>query len=81
MKTKNKLCHPLISALDNVIIAAKTAKLSETAALLRIARLDLVMRVHGITPDELELLTFALTKAPAKPVASPKSKKKRSNLN
>jgi hypothetical protein len=73
MKIKNKLYHPLVTALDDLIIAAKAAKLKETAALLRIARLDLLMRVHGIKHDELELLSFALAKAAAKPRKKPRT--------
>lgn len=62
MKTENKHHHPLITAIDDVIAAAQTAELNETAALLRIARLDLLMRLHGIQANELELLSFALAR-------------------
>lgn len=88
MKSKNKQPHPLIRALEDVIVAAKTAKLNETAALLRIARLDLLMRLHGIGTNELELLSFALARgvcagAPRK-TAHPRAtfrKKPRAKLN
>lgn len=60
MKTKPSALQPLITELDDVIAAAQAARLDDTAALLRIARLDLIMRAHGIAADELELVTFAL---------------------
>ncbi len=60
MKTKNDALLPLIAELDDVIAAARAAGLGETTSLLRIARLDLMMRAHGIAADELELVSFAL---------------------
>lgn len=83
MKTKNKALPPLISALDDLIAAAKSAKLHETAGLMRIARLDLLMRVHGIRPDELEFLTFAMEKAglQTKPSSAKSRKNARPRLN
>lgn len=71
MKKRMDALQPLIAELDNIIAAARTAKLEETVTLLKIARLDLTMRAHDIAADELELLSFALvrglcTRAPAK---------------
>ncbi len=85
MKSKNKPPHPLITALEDVIAAARRAKLNETAALLRIARLDLLMRLHGIGANELELLSFALARgvyagAPRK-TTRPLARKPRAKLN
>lgn len=43
-----------IGSLDDVIAGVERAGLAETTALLKIARLDLVMRAHGISERELE---------------------------
>lgn len=63
MRNKSLSTRALVGALDDVIVAAESACLRETAALLRIARLDLLMRVHGIEADEIEMLAFALVRA------------------
>lgn len=52
---------PIVRALDDIIVAVHAIGLQETGNLLRVARLDLLMRVHGIEAEELELLTRALT--------------------
>jgi hypothetical protein len=62
MKKKMGALQPLIAELDNIIAAARAAKLEETVTLLKIARLDLTMRAHDIAADELELLSFALVR-------------------
>lgn len=62
MKKKNGALQPLIVEVDNIIAAARAAKLDETVALLRIARLDLMMRAHDIAASELELVSFALAR-------------------
>jgi hypothetical protein len=72
MKIKNKLYHPLVTALNNVIAAAKTARLYETVVLLKAARLDLLTRIQGIEENELEALSLTLVRGscaeePAKP--------------
>jgi len=46
----------LISAVDTCISLTTAAKLGETAALLRIVKLDILLRTNGISEDELELL-------------------------
>ncbi len=84
-KKRNNALQPLIAELDNIIAAAGTAKLEETVTLLKIARLDLTMRAHGIAADELELVSFALArgiyaKAPvsrAKPKSTPARRSRR----
>lgn len=43
-----------ISTLDEVIAGVAKGGLAETVALLKIARLDLLMRVHGIAERELQ---------------------------
>jgi hypothetical protein len=86
MNTKSKQHHPLIKALDDVIAAARAAELNETAALLKIARLDLLMRLHGIRANELELLSFALARGayaepPPRRPRTTSRKKPRAKLN
>lgn len=65
MKAKTTALQPLIDELDNVITAARTARLDETAAILGIARLDLVMRAHEAAAQELDLLSHASGGSPA----------------
>ena len=43
-----------ISALDEVIAGVANAGFAETEALLKIARLDLAMRIYGISERELQ---------------------------
>jgi hypothetical protein len=74
MKTKSSALQPLIAELDNVIAAAQAAHLDETAALLRMARLDLVMRAHDIATHELELVSFALARGYAESTVSARAK-------
>lgn len=52
----------IVQALDDIIAAVRAIGLQETGDLLRVARLDLLMRVHGIEAEELELLTLALAR-------------------
>jgi hypothetical protein len=86
MKTKTNALELLIGELDKVIAAAQAARLGETAALLRIARLDLMMRTHGIAADELELVSFALAHGycgddASKPVKAKAARKKKQTRN
>lgn len=60
MPKKKEELLPLVRNLDAVIAAAQEAGLTETVALLRMARLDFLMRVGGIRASELELLSYAL---------------------
>ena len=48
----------LIDVIETCVSLATAAKLHETAMLLRIARLDILMRANGITEEELESFLF-----------------------
>lgn len=52
----------IVAAIDSCIDKVASAQLSETAALLRIARLDLMVRIHGISERELEQLAFVASR-------------------
>jgi hypothetical protein len=69
----------LINWLDTYIEKIAAAKLDETAALLRIARLDLIVRANGVSEDELEafLLAAESEKRVADHIAPPELKKRR----
>lgn len=54
MDTNLPLQH-CINELDAIILAVAEAGLQETAALLKIARLDLLIRSNGISEDELDV--------------------------
>jgi hypothetical protein len=66
-RNKRKIVSPAVQRLDEVIAAVSASGLQETASLLRIARLDLLVRLHGIAAEELELLTSTLACNGAKP--------------
>lgn len=53
-------CEQLVDTLDICIKTLTAAHLEETAMLLRIAKLDLVVRSNGITEDELVSLLAIL---------------------
>ena len=57
--------EPLISVIGDCINQLNAARFCETAELLRMAQLDLMARVNGISDEELELFCFALQKAVA----------------
>ena len=59
METQPPTLDELINWLDGYIEKIVAAKLDETAALLRIARIDLIVRANGISEDELESFLFA----------------------
>lgn len=48
----------LAKSLDENIAAAVKANLHETAALLHMAKLDLLTRIHGISEEEMENFLF-----------------------
>jgi len=50
----------LVGLIDECIAIVTAARLHETAELLRVARLDLVARLNGISDEELEQLASAL---------------------
>jgi len=60
MATERADYHVLVERLDGVIDDAATAGLKETAALLRIARLDLLARANGIGEKDLDIFLQAL---------------------
>ena len=64
--TPNAVPH-LVRALDDIIGSLCATGFKETAELLRIARLDLLMRLHGITAEEIELLAATLAGKKQKP--------------
>lgn len=65
MRSKPKSLSPLLAELDAVITAATTTGLRETAELLRLARLDLVLRANGLTAQSFDLLSYAQGRAAA----------------
>lgn len=87
MNKKAETLEPFIASLDDVIAAAVDADLVETAALLRIARLDLLMRLNGIDPNELEVLSYALQRSvfendkgpPERPRRTPRRRRRSAN--
>jgi hypothetical protein len=60
MKAQKPLLQGLVEALDGVISKAVAEDLRETVALLNIARLDLLLRAHGFSEEELEALLVPL---------------------
>lgn len=48
----------LAKSLDENIAAAVKANLHETAALLHMAKLDLLTRIHGISEEEMDNFLF-----------------------
>ncbi len=67
-----------LSMLDTVIAGITDAGLKETVALLKIARLDLVMRTHDITEYELAFAVEAAQKTLARKHASGRTSKTQS---
>ena len=62
MKTQTPQCGRLIAELDRIIVAVTEAGLKETAGLLRMARIDLLTRIHGISEEEFDTLLFLMRK-------------------
>ena len=69
MKKRAAPLSALIAELDVVIAAAEAAHLEETAVLLRIARLDLLLRVRTSSPGNRAFVAAVPTagKSLAKP--------------
>src|SRR6266699_4332788 len=75
----------IVAALNDYIEVVRAYDLDETAGLLRMAKLDLQMRIHDISDEELQALCEALERgqaasgaaagpaapAPAWPIATP----------
>ena len=59
METQSPTLDELINWLDAYIEKIVAARFDETAALLRIARIDLIVRANGISEDELDAFLFA----------------------
>jgi hypothetical protein len=53
MKSHNKNLRTLLITIDTAIQAAKQSDLSDTATLLRLARLDLMLRAQGLAADDI----------------------------
>lgn len=53
-----QVCAKLIATVEECIRDAKAAGLDDAAAIFEIARLNLTLRSHAITQEELELLLF-----------------------
>ena len=60
MEAQSPTLDQLINWLDAYIEKIAAAKLDETAALLRIARIDLIVRANGISENEIEAFLFAV---------------------
>ncbi len=50
----------LIHQIEALIASAEAMELTETVALLRIVRIDLIVRANGVSEEELETFLFAL---------------------
>ncbi len=55
----------IVAALNDYIDVVRAYELDETAALLRMAKLDLQMRIHDISDVELQALCEALERGQA----------------
>ncbi len=56
MKTKKLPQNRLVEAIDEIIENVRAAGLDETVSLLKIARLDLVLRANGVSEADLTAL-------------------------
>jgi hypothetical protein len=68
MDGDSRRLRDLVTALDSHIGTVRAQGLDHTAALLAMAKLELQMRIHGITDAELRALTEAVA-AGRKPAA------------
>jgi hypothetical protein len=64
MAQKRQRLHDLVSALDAHIGTVRAEGFDHTAALLAMAKLDLQMKIHGISDAELRALSDAVAAAP-----------------
>lgn len=60
MTDQRNALEMLTRTVENCIQEATLSGLEETAALLRMVKLDLITRLHGITGEELDALQFVL---------------------
>ncbi len=56
MKTRKLPQNRLVEAIDEIIENVRAAGLDETVSLLKIARLDLVLRANGVSEADLTAL-------------------------
>jgi hypothetical protein len=54
MQAENVMLEHLVEGFDKIIAGASAAGLDETVALMKIARLDLVLRVYNISETEFQ---------------------------
>ena len=66
MKQQNKALGTLLASMDSAIQSAHGADLPDTVALLRLARLDLLMRANGVASEDIALVPFAVARQAAK---------------
>lgn len=59
MKPQKQKFVRLNARLDGIIEQLDACRMPETVALLRMAQLDLTMRMHGVSPDELDTMIAA----------------------
>lgn len=52
----------VLEKLDGIIANVKEAGLAETVQLLKIARLDLALRVHNFSEEEFDVALYSLRK-------------------
>jgi hypothetical protein len=64
MAERRQRLHDLVSALDAHIGTVRAEGFDHTAALLAMAKLDLQMKIHGISDAELRALSDAVAAAP-----------------
>ena len=76
MKQHDQNLRTLLGAIDTVMQSAKEADLPETEALLRLARLDLLMRAHGVAADDLPLIYQLLSRGAGAVSRAPTRRKK-----
>jgi len=60
----------IVAALNDYIEVVRAYDLDETAGLLRMAKLDLQMRIHDISDEELQALCEALERGQAAAAAA-----------
>jgi len=60
MNAQSPSLDRIVEALNGIIAEVAAARLHETVELLKIARLDLIMRANGFSEGELEALLSAI---------------------
>jgi hypothetical protein len=62
MKQQNKALGTLLASVDSAIQSAHGADLPDTVALLRLARLDLLLRANGVASEDITLAPYAVAR-------------------